>query len=207
MIYLILYEASKCSVNEVLCRKFQNLCHSEPQHDEHTLNPSALTLQNRHNFDWVSVFVIISSIPFQLNTVMFLSVTINVKKTKEDEYMQFLAFLIPCFSFICCTFCISMCYHWLQHSRCALHFFGGHIKGSEFRDFYLLNYVNYMPLIFLIKTRGSCVSSLASCEARVWIHSRWTVFSKLGERISSWLTIGWGKKPQLITHFSDTVRL
>lgn len=73
--------------------------------------------------------------------------------------MQFLSFPIPCFSFICCTFCISMCYHWLHHSRCTLHFFWGNIKGSEFRDFYLLNYVNYMPLIFLIKTRGSCVSS------------------------------------------------
>lgn len=45
LIYLIWYEASKCSVNEVLCRKFQNLCGPEPQHDEHTQNSSALTLQ------------------------------------------------------------------------------------------------------------------------------------------------------------------
>lgn len=95
--------------------------------------------------------------------------------------MQFQSFPIPCFSFICCTFCISMCYHWLQQSRCTLHFFWGNIKGSEFRDFYLLNYVNYMPLIFLIKTRGSCVSSLASCEARAWIHSRWTVSPNLAK--------------------------
>lgn len=103
----------------------------------------------------------VNSIRSCLNTPMLHSVAIkyttNITHPTHANLCKSNLYLISCFSFICCIFCISMFYHW-QRSRCTLGFF-------QFSDFYLLNYVNYMLPIFLIQTSGRHAAFPASCES------------------------------------------